>query len=137
MARLKSCKYCGKIHSGICEEKPQNNRKKGTNADRFRWTKDWQTKRDDIRERDNQLCQVCIRKLYGTLNQFTYDDLSVHHIEPLHERWDRRMDDYNLITVCLYHHEMAERGEIPRSVLLAIVNDQEDKREESPQGLVY
>ena len=46
---LKSCSYCGKIHDSkyICKEKPKR-KKEVTKADRFRWTRLWQKKREDI-----------------------------------------------------------------------------------------
>ena len=43
--------------------------------------------------------------------------LSVHHIEPLDERFDLRLEDENLITCCPWHHKMAEDGDIPRDYL--------------------
>ena len=45
---LKSCQYCGKIHDSkyICKEKP-NRKKEVTEADKFRWTRLWQKKREE------------------------------------------------------------------------------------------
>ena len=64
---LKSCSYCGKIHDSkyICKEKPKQ-KKEVTEADKFRWTRVWQKKREDIKKRDLYLCQICIRELYNT-----------------------------------------------------------------------
>jgi 5-methylcytosine-specific restriction endonuclease McrA len=125
---LKSCKYCGRIHDSKtdCGRKPKRN-KQGNDKDKFRWSKAWQNKRDEIKERDSYLCQVCIRKLYNTTRQYNYDNLEVHHAIPLEQDFDRRLDNDNLITVCECHHEMAERGEIPRKVLLGIIDEQERK----------
>lgn len=47
-------------------------------------------------------------------------DLSVHHIEPLEERFDLRLENDNLVTCCSRHHEMAEAGKIPREYLHAL-----------------
>ena len=47
-------------------------------------------------------------------------DLSVHHIEPLEERLDLRLENDNLVTCCSRHHEMAEAGKIPREYLHAL-----------------
>ena len=44
-------------------------------------------------------------------------ELQVHHIEPLEERFDLRLDDGNLVTLCSMHHRMAEDGDIPRDYL--------------------
>ncbi len=125
---LKSCSYCGHVHDSKhnCGKKPIR-QKQGNNKDRFRWTQAWQKKREEIKQRDNYLCQVCIRKLYDTYNQYTYDDLEVHHAVPLEEDFDKRLDNDNLITICERHHEMAESEEIPRDVILSIINDQEGK----------
>lgn len=128
MSRKKSCIYCGKIHDRNynCGKKPQR-KKQGNNKDRFRWTQAWQKKREEIKQRDNYLCQVCIRKLHDTFNQYTYDDLEVHHAISLEQDFDRRLDSDNLITICENHHEMAERGDIPLDVIQSIINEQEAK----------
>ncbi len=125
---LKSCKYCGRIHKKefICPMKPKNNKYKTSEADKFRWTRSWQKKRDDIRRRDKHLCQICIRKLYNTINKYNYNNLEVHHIVPIKESYDLRLEDTNLITLCEYHHELAEQGTIPRDELLSIVKAQEE-----------
>ncbi|UWG96793.1 HNH endonuclease [Dehalobacter sp. DCM] len=123
---LKSCKYCNRIHDTKhdCGKKPQR-KKQGNDKDKFRSTKVWQNKREEIRQRDKYLCQVCIRKLYDTHTQYTYDDLEVHHAIPLEQDFDKRLDNDNLITICERHHEMAERGEIPKDEILKIIAEQE------------
>lgn len=129
MARKISCAYCGRIHAADfnCGQKPI--RKKDTKAaDRFRWSQGWKRKRKDIRERDKQLCQVCIRNLYDTVQQYTFNELQVHHITPIVEDYDARLDDKNLLTLCWFHHEKAESGEITRDVLHQIAAEQERNR---------
>ena len=127
---LKSCQYCGRIHpkNYDCGRKPKKI-KRDTKAYRFHRTQAWQDKSIDIRERDHYLCQCCIRLMPGTMRKHNYDDLSVHHIEPLATDYDQRLDDNNLITVCGYHHELAERGEIDRELLHEIAREQNEKRE--------
>lgn len=126
----RSCSYCGRVvdRSHVCSAKikPQ---KKATYIDKFRWTRAWQRKREYIRGRDNNLCQVCLRMRYNTTEQYTFDDLEVHHIEPIVNAWDRRLDDSNLITLCRYHHELAEDGTIPRYELEAIATENNLKYE--------
>ena len=107
-----------------CGKKPAR-KPKDSEQYRFRSTQVWQRKRDEIRERDNQLCQVCIRLLYDTEQQYTYDGLSVHHINPLKSAYDKRLDNDNLITLCEMHHEMAEHGLIPARELDGIAKEQE------------
>lgn len=130
---LKSCKYCGRIHDSKfdCGRKPIR-KKEGNNKDRFRWTQAWQKKREEIKQRDNYLCQICIRKLYDTVDQYNYDDLECHHAVPLEEDFDKRLDNGNLITICGTHHEQAECGEIPLDIILDIIAEQEAK--DTPQG---
>ncbi len=124
---LKSCKYCGKIHDSKydCGKKPRR-KKIRTEQNQFRSTNAWKNKSIQIRERDHYLCQVCARNLYHTQQQYNDKGLEVHHIIPVAEDYDRRLDDENLITLCEYHHEMAERGEIPRGVIQAIARQQEE-----------
>lgn len=126
---LKSCSYCGRIHDSKfdCGKKPVR-KKQGNDKDKFRWTQAWQKKREEIKERDSYLCQVCIRKLYDTVNQYNYNDLEVHHAITLEEDFDKRLDNDILLTMCERHHEMAERGEIPREVILKIIKEQERKQ---------
>lgn len=123
---LKSCQYCQKIHDSKydCGKKPPKMNKCSAN-DRFRYTSAWQQKRRDIRERDRYLCQVCIRKLYGTTRQFNSESLSVHHANKLNDAYDRRLDDSNLLTLCEQHHRMADDGTIPKEQILAIIAEQQ------------
>jgi len=101
--------------------------KRDNEKDKFRQTSAWRHKREEIRIRDNQLCQVCIRKLYDTLDQYTYNDVSVHHARSLATDFDKRLDNDNLITICGYHHEMAEQSRIPYKEIKKIIDEQENK----------
>ncbi len=118
-----TCKYCGIVKRGhVCPYKPKyNNEHKDKKIDRFRKTKAWTNKSIEIRQRDKYLCVVCMANRYNTINQFNYDKLEVHHIIPLSEDYNRRLDNDNLITLCKYHHNMAEKGEIPREELQKLI----------------
>lgn len=122
---MKSCAYCGRIHKfgQSCPLRPAKKYKKeSTKITRFRNSKQWKHKRIDICERDLYLCQVCIRKLYNTLGrEYDGQKVQVHHIVPMVEDWGRRLDDDNLITLCTYHHSMAEDGEIPQEELKRMI----------------
>ncbi len=109
---LKACSYCGRIHKRgeVCSRKPKL--KKNTKLDWFRSSSAWQRKREAIRQRDLNLCRMSLHN--GVLD---YTDLSVHHIEPLTEAWDRRLDDDNLITLNSFYHEQAEAGSITKDLL--------------------
>ena len=127
MARLKSCVYCGRVHSTstVCPRKPMKKVfKKITEKDKFRSTKAWQIKREDIKRRDRYICQICIRDLYNTQRKINSMNLSVNHIVPLEEDYDLREEDNNLITLCEYHHHLAEKGHIKRNELYEIVKEQ-------------
>jgi predicted restriction endonuclease len=51
------------------------------------------------------------------------NSIEVHHIEPIVQDYELRLDEGNLISLCTYHHKMADRGEIPREILKSIVNE--------------
>lgn len=123
---LKSCRHCGRIHaSGFsCPKKPRPARHKNVEADRFRRSYIWQSKRKQILIRDFQMCRICNEGSYqdfGPVKDTSF--LQVHHIEPLEECYDLRLEDDNLLTACQTHHRMAEDGEIPREYLheLAVI----------------
>lgn len=132
---LRSCSHCGNIHDHKlkCAKKPTGKRDKDkiTKADRFRWTSKWQKKRRYIREdRDKHMCQICVRELYNTQLKYNYHDIQVHHIVPIQESddgWNKRLDDEWLISLCPYHHSMADDGHIDRRELLDIVKEQMSK----------
>ena len=132
---LKSCQYCGTIHDSkyICSQKAQSIRRrrswvseKNKKIDSFRKTNRWKEKSVQIRERDSYCCQVCSRQKPP---QYVTKEISVHHIEPISEAWERRLDDDNLITLCSRHHEAAECGEIKRETLRGIAEGQEKNNE--------
>ena len=119
---LKACKYCGRIHDSHydCGQKPKRIIKKSTEATHLRSSGPWQKLREDIRRRDNNLCQLCLRNYSGTTRRYEYEDLSVHHIIPIEEDSSKAFDDDNLITVCGVHHEACESGLIDRNELKMI-----------------
>lgn len=131
----RSCKYCGKIHDSlfVCPSKPKKDHKvdkdnqMAVDIRKFRDSGGWRKKRVQIQERDMHLCQVCMRKLFNTINQYTYVNTSVHHIIPLIKDWSKRLDDMCLITLCSMHHAYADDGFIPVNILLEIVAEQEGK----------
>lgn len=118
---LRACAYCGKIHKStdICDKKPVYQR--GDREDRFRWTQAWKDKREEIKRRDLYLCRACLKNIPGTEYKINTENLSVHHIQPLHTNYDLRLDNDNLITLCDIHHELAERGVIPAKTLKKLI----------------
>ena len=124
---LRSCPYCGRIHDKkyICSKKPIR-KKYGTEQNRFRSKNVWTKKAKEIKERDGFLCQICMKKLFETVRQFNSHELEVHHIVPLAEDYDLRLENENLITLCVRHHKMADDGIIPASLLLEIAKENEE-----------
>ena len=127
----KSCKYCGRIHGEgcICKRKPIK-KKKIDDAVRFRNSSAWNKKRQQIKKRDNYLCQICIREMYDTYRKYNCDDLQVHHAVPVNVNEDMRLDDNNLITLCSMHHAMCDRGEISSDEVKKIISEQENKKKQ-------
>ncbi len=128
---LKTCPTCGKLHriNEVCPVQQQhrieylkrvNQKRKAernSEADHFRNTKKWQRKRKQILSRDLCMCRVC----FLLENKITTGSLNVHHIEPLSNNFDKRLDDKNLITLCRFHHEKAESGEISADTLRGLI----------------
>jgi len=83
---FKSCTYCEGIHDVKyqCPKKPKRDKKKDTDANKFRNTKAWQRKREYIKQRDKHLCQACVLE-----GRYTPWD-SIHHIVSVHEDYDMR-----------------------------------------------
>lgn len=129
MARLKSCGYCGRVHSTdiVCSKKAVIRNKVSYRGD-LRNTYKWRKKREHIKHRDNYICQVCIRKDYfNPIGQYEFNNLQVHHIEPYKENEELFYDDDNLITLCVYHHERAEEGIISKQYLKTIAKNNNER----------
>ena len=116
----RTCSVCGKIHdfNKVCRRRAI---KKSTDANIFRRTYKWKEKSKYIKQRDNYLCQICLINKYNTEYRYSYKELEVHHIIPIEEDYSKKLDNNNLITLCRYHHEMAEKGLISREELKEII----------------
>lgn len=127
---LKTCKMCGVVQEGhICPYRKSRQKTKDRQSDKFRNTAIWQRKRDEIKIRDRFLCQVCLRNLYHTINFINHKAVEVHHITTIQEDYNRRLDNDNLISLCSYHHKMADKGEIPKEELYKIVEEIQDNEQ--------
>ncbi|MEE3402554.1 MAG: HNH endonuclease [Acutalibacteraceae bacterium] len=127
---LKSCSFCGKVHdfNAVCPKRieyerrrqGQNNRQasaRDSKADKFRNTQAWQRKRNEVRERDLNVCRYC----FLVRHRIVTDGLSVHHIVPIEQAYRKRLSDGNLITLCRECHEQAESGAVAPSTLTALL----------------
>ena len=120
----KTCKMCGVVDiDHVCPHKRSRKKSGDRDSDRFRKTKQWTNKSLEIRQRDKFLCQVCLRNLYNTLDCLNFKTVEVHHITSINEDYNRRLDNDNLISLCSYHHKMADKGQIPREELYKIVGE--------------
>ena len=123
MSDLVTCQYCGITQRGhVCPHKKSRQKSGDRQSDRFRKTKAWTDKSIEIRQRDRFLCQCCLNNLYDTITWLNYKTVEVHHITPINEDYNRRLDNDNLISLCSYHHKMADKGQIPRDVLYDLVS---------------
>lgn len=134
---LKSCKYCGRIHDAqyICPQKAKriegHNYRHGTDADRFRRTLAWTEMSRRVRDRDYYMCLCCadgIPKDDGTYTDIETDNISVHHIIPIEEDFDLRLDETNLISVCSRHHLMCESEQISKDKQYELVRKSIERR---------
>ena len=121
-----TCSKCGIVKRGHqCPYKTYKKKTYDTEADRFRKTNRWTKKSKEIRERDRYLCRICEANLYNTVQQFNYKELDVHHIIPISQDYNKRLDNDNLITLCRYHHKMADDGKIPKEVLYNLIKEKQ------------
>lgn len=125
---LKSCPYCGKIHDKKynCPKKPVRQRQDNRQG-KFRSTYKWTKKAQAVKRRDGYLCQVCLRGLYHPERRYESEGLEVHHIQTVASCYEKRLDGYNLLTLCERHHKMADAGKIPAKELQMIAAEQEEK----------
>lgn len=119
-----TCSRCGVVKRGHkCPYKTYRKKEKDSKANRFRKTKAWTKKSIEIRQRDRYLCRVCEADLYHTMRRYNSEGIEVHHITPLAEDYNKRLDNDNLITLCQYHHKLAEAGQIPRDQLQELIEE--------------
>ena len=115
----KACPKCGRIHDKgfICRPVEKTERKSA--ADKFRGRNSWKKKRRIILERDFAMCRICAAQ-----GDYRSKAVSVHHITPLISDFSKRLDDDNLICLCDYHHELAEKGAISADLLRSLAAEQ-------------
>lgn len=125
---LITCRKCGHIHERNYDCKPHKptRTKEITNASKFRSKRVWTDKAKEIKKRDLYLCQYCI--IEPITSRYNFRSLEVHHIFPIAANWDKRLDNYNLITLCSTHHRMADNKEIDKEILLNIARENEDNK---------
>lgn len=104
--RTYNCPYCGKKHElgTDCPNRWKYKKEKSSDlnkkVNKFYSSKAWKDKREEIKSLDLGLCQRCLIKF----KIITTDNLEIHHIEPLAIKWEKRLQNDNLITLCRQCH---------------------------------
>ena len=121
---FKSCSRCGKVHAKEfkCKHNAPKYRYPRAKGTEIRGTNAWAKKAEEIKESCNYLCEVCLDK-----GAYTYKDLSVHHIIKLREAPERALDNYNLVTLCRFHHQLADSGGLETEYLTRLSATREGK----------
>ena len=132
---LVACSRCGKIHERGLEcstnYKPVKRERKPSEEVKLRNKSKWAKKSKYIREISYNLCAICKEE-----GDYSYKLLEVHHIDPLREVGrDGLLEDSNLISLCTYHHKLADKNYISRSYLKELVNMREKKEKDNPPGI--
>lgn len=128
----KLCPICGKLHSLGETCKPYDHiADKLTEQRKFRNSTAWKKKREEIKERDKYLCVYCLQ----VDRVITRNNLEVHHIVKIKNYKEGRLLDENLVTLCRYHHEQAEKKIISKEELYGLVNRVERGGGIPPWGL--
>lgn len=118
---LKACGKCGRIHDSKFKCTPPQRYKCDKKIESFRNSQAWKNKAKEIKNRDKHMCIACLNGLKGTLIKYNGQGLSVHHIISLACDFEKRFDNDNLITLCRYHHEQAEKGNIKAEALRELI----------------
>lgn len=129
MAKLKTCSYCHKIHDVKmkCTAKKGYYRDKNTRYEKdkdyikFIKSKQWHNKSQEIKRLDCYRCLVC-----QSLGLISPVYLEVHHIIKYRNDASLRLDNNNLITLCVNHHKQADSNKIQASELYSLINKYRD-----------
>lgn len=132
MVKLKTCTYCHKIHDVKmkCTAKKGYYRDKNTryekdkNYIKFIKSKVWNEKSQEIKRLDSYRCLVC-----QSLGLISPVYLEVHHIIKYRNDASLRLDNNNLITLCVNHHKQADSNKIQASELYRLIKQYRDTTE--------
>lgn len=130
--KLKTCTYCRKIHGKEinCTAKKGYYREKNARYEKdkdylkFIKSKQWVKKSQEIKLLDAHCCLLC--KSLGFISPIY---LEVHHINKVRNDYDKRLDNDNLITLCVYHHKQADANKISTNELHRLISKYRDTTE--------
>nr|DAR39856.1 MAG TPA: HNH endonuclease bacteriophage, HNH Endonuclease, DNA.52A [Caudoviricetes sp.] len=91
---------------------------------KFIKSKKWNNKSQEIKLLDNHCCLVC--KSLGLISPVY---LEVHHIVKFRNDASLKLDNNNLITLCIAHHKMADSNKIKASELHKLIKLYRDTTE--------
>lgn len=123
---LKACSRCGKMHP-LGYKCRKGIKYSGGEEREFRGSSLWQRKREEIKDKANWLCEVCRDK-----GIYTLEDLEVHHIDKIVDAPEERLDNLNLICLCVTHHKEADAGKLSNDYLRKLAEIREERY--SPEG---
>lgn len=129
MVKLKTCTYCHKIHDvkKKCTAKKGYYREKNARYEKdkdyikFIKSKQWHNKSQEIKRLDCYCCLVC--QSLGLISP-TY--LEVHHIIKYRNDTSLKLDNNNLITLCVNHHKQADTNKITTNELYRLIKQYRD-----------
>lgn len=113
----KVCPSCGRVHAtgDRCPVRDEMRKLYDKNSDREirKWRNGpWKKIRAYVAARDGG-CLVCMDEGCAPKD----DRVEVHHIIPIAINFALADDETNLITLCRWDHELAEKGELKRDYL--------------------
>ena len=83
---------------------------------KFIKSKQWFNKSQEIKLLDSHCCLMC--KSLGLISPVY---LEVHHINKVRNDYDKRLDNSNLITLCVHHHKQADANKISSNELHRLI----------------
>lgn len=130
--KLKTCTYCRKIHGKEINCKAKKGYYRDKNARyqkdkdyiKFIKSKQWYNKSQEIKLLDSHCCLVC-----KSLDLISPVYLEVHHIVKFRNNSSLKLDNDNLITLCIAHHKMADANKISTNELHRLINKYRDATE--------
>ncbi|EOU2050044.1 MAG: hypothetical protein E6610_03925 [Clostridium perfringens] len=122
MARMISCQYCFGFHKkgSDCPKKPKTDYgQKKENLDevnkmenKFYSSSAWQKTRASMMRDCGYKCCVCSNVYPDTIVKHYTEAREVHHVIPIRDCWDKRLDVDNLVCLCTEHHHLIHQNEI-------------------------
>lgn len=130
--KLKTCTYCRKIHGKEinCTAKKGYYREKNARYEKdkdylkFIKSKQWCEKSQEIKLLDAYCCLMC-----KSLGLISPKYLEVHHIVKVRNDISLKLDNSNLITLCIAHHKQADANKISTNELHRLISKYRDTTE--------